>query len=824
MTYKTFNGGAIIPYGAILPAANTTPDGSLFYKTVDSVDGSAGLYFFGLLPDNNPSFGDQPSLGWVRSISTQIGADTLGGLPASAYQQVNAELSALINQSGTGFYVRTGVGTSATRTLVAGSTRLSISNPAGVTGNPTLDVVESNLSLANIGGTLPVSKGGTGTTSVNAGSIVYSTSSTYGLSGVGAVGQVLLSGGTGAPTWTAQSSLSVGSASSATTASTATSAGRLSTARSISATGDASWTVSFDGQTNVTSALTLATVATAGTFGSASAIPIITVDQKGRVTGVSTTSVTASTANSLATSRTISASGDASWSVSFNGSQNVSSDLILNTVNANAGTFGSSTLIPQFTVDGKGRVTSVTQVPITTAAIADTANQLTTARTIAATGDASWSVLFSGAGNVSSTLTLDTVNSNTGSFGSASAIPVITVDGKGRITAVSTQTSISANTANSATAVALTTSTSNSAFKVPFANTTANTTGNYGLLQDSASTFTYNPSTDTLTVGKVVGDLTGTADKIDVSATTSADTTTSILLVANQSTGSQSVFIDSGLLYNANTDTLTVGTVSGNLSGNASTATSADSASSAGTVTTTISSTNSAFKVPFANTTLNATGNYGLLQDSGSTFTYNPSTNTLTVGTVVGDLVGNADTATKVDATTTGTNSIDLVTGKMADSDAFRIRIGGTAADAGFAEIATDDGGNEPIYIRQYNSASPGSFTTITRTATILDSSGNTTFPGNVTAYSDINLKTDLEVIPDALEKVSQLSGYTYTRKDTGSRDTGLVAQEVQKVLPEAVIEGEHLSLAYGNIVGLLVEAIKELKAEIESLKAKSDK
>jgi hypothetical protein len=51
--------------------------------------------------------------------------------------------------------------------------------------------------------------------------------------------------------------------------------------------------------------------------------------------------------------------------------------------------------------------------------------------------------------------------------------------------------------------VAVTTSATASAFKVPFANTTASTTGNYGLLQDSEATFTYNPSTNTLTVGTV---------------------------------------------------------------------------------------------------------------------------------------------------------------------------------------------------------------------------------------------------------------------------------------------------------------------------------
>lgn len=87
---------------------------------------------------------------------------------------------------------------------------------------------------------------------------------------------------------------------------------------------------------------------------------------------------------------------------------------------------------------------------------------------------------------------------------------------------------------------------------------------------------------------------------------------------------------------------------------------------------------------------------------------------------------------------------------------------------------------------------------------------------GDVSAYSDIKLKTNINVIPDALDKVNTLRGVTYDRIDNGERNTGLIAQEVQSVLPEAVSVGpdnETLCVAYGNIAGLLVEAIKELTA-----------
>ena len=83
---------------------------------------------------------------------------------------------------------------------------------------------------------------------------------------------------------------------------------------------------------------------------------------------------------------------------------------------------------------------------------------------------------------------------------------------------------------------------------------------------------------------------------------------------------------------------------------------------------------------------------------------------------------------------------------------------------------------------------------------------------GDVTASSDRRLKTDIKRIENALDKVCSLGGYTYVMNDKSS--SGLIAQEVLEVLPEVVHGSEetNYSLAYGNIIGLLVEAIKELK------------
>ena len=101
------------------------------------------------------------------------------------------------------------------------------------------------------------------------------------------------------------------------------------------------------------------------------------------------------------------------------------------------------------------------------------------------------------------------------------------------------------------------------------------------------------------------------------------------------------------------------------------------------------------------------------------------------------------------------------------------------------------------------------------------DNSGNVTATGNVTAYSDERLKTDIERISGALSKVNSLDGVTFTRVDSGERQTGVIAQQVQAVLPEAVSvaagKDAILSVAYGQMVGLLIEAIKELDAKVDA-------
>ena len=109
-----------------------------------------------------------------------------------------------------------------------------------------------------------------------------------------------------------------------------------------------------------------------------------------------------------------------------------------------------------------------------------------------------------------------------------------------------------------------------------------------------------------------------------------------------------------------------------------------------------------------------------------------------------------------------------------------------------------------------------------------IDTSGNLTVAGSVTANSDRRIKTNIETIEGALDKVLKLRGVRFNKTEKGDPDKkyiGVIAQEVEEILPEVVKKADDergtLSVDYGNMVGLLIEAIKDQQKQIEELKAK---
>jgi len=209
-----------------------------------------------------------------------------------------------------------------------------------------------------------------------------------------------------------------------------------------------------------------------------------------------------------------------------------------------------------------------------------------------------------------------------------------------------------------------------------------------------------------------------------------------------------------------------------------------------------------------------ATLNQNTTGSSGSC-TGNAATVTNGVYTTGTQTIGGTKTFSS-NVTVSGTLSVRTAI-DLADNDILRF---GSGDDVEFfcngSHMYTDlNSGIGNWYIRD------GSSTRFT-----FNDNGSFTATSNITAYSDRKLKANLEVIPNALDKISALTGYTYDRIDMeGVRQSGLIAQDVQKVLPEVVVNNvdpetkeETLSVAYGNMVGLLIEAVKELNTKVDDL------
>lgn len=132
--------------------------------------------------------------------------------------------------------------------------------------------------------------------------------------------------------------------------------------------------------------------------------------------------------------------------------------------------------------------------------------------------------------------------------------------------------------------------------------------------------------------------------------------------------------------------------------------------------------------------------------------------------------------------------------------------------------MVDSDNGNRSIHC---NSNRIGFLTQAGGWGAYCDDSGNWTSVGEVTAYSDERLKTDIKTIENAVDIVKQLRGVTYNKG--GKPGLGVIAQEVEEVLPVIVkTENDEMgtkSVAYGNMVGVLIEAFKEQQKQIDELK-----
>jgi hypothetical protein len=112
-----------------------------------------------------------------------------------------------------------------------------------------------------------------------------------------------------------------------------------------------------------------------------------------------------------------------------------------------------------------------------------------------------------------------------------------------------------------------------------------------------------------------------------------------------------------------------------------------------------------------------------------------------------------------------------------------------------------------------------------TAVITLNGTDGSITAAGNITAFSDIRVKDNVETIPSALDKLDQIRGVTYTRTDMDDKErryAGVIAQEIETVLPEAVRDHDGTkAVDYNATIGLLIQAVKELTNKVKALEAK---
>jgi hypothetical protein len=171
----------------------------------------------------------------------------------------------------------------------------------------------------------------------------------------------------------------------------------------------------------------------------------------------------------------------------------------------------------------------------------------------------------------------------------------------------------------------------------------------------------------------------------------------------------------------------------------------------------------------------------------------------------------------EVDSTVVRTSGAQTINGTKTFGSAIEAPLG-SAASPSYSFSGDNDTG---MFRRGANDI--GWSTGGTETLFLLDN-GDLEADGDMIAFSDIRNKENLLVIDNALDRISKLSGYTYDKKNSpGRRYTGVIAQEVKEVLPEAVHENREdglMGVAYGNMAGLFIEAIKQLQAEVAQLKA----
>ena len=326
--------------------------------------------------------------------------------------------------------------------------------------------------------------------------------------------------------------------------------------------------------------------------------------------------------------------------------------------------------------------------------------------------------------------------------------------------------------------------------------------GNFGTSGQVLS----SDGTDTAWVN--AGSLTaGAASLVGVNITSTNSSHYVAFVEANS--GNEEVRVDSNLLYNPGTNVLTASSFTGALTGNVTGNVSGTAGGLTGTPNITVND------IIAADLTLS-----GDLTVNGTTTTLNTSTLEVEdLNITVAKNAGSSAAADGAGLTVAGASATfnyshsgtKWVANKSIEATSFI----GNADSATTATSATTAG--TVTTAAQPNITSVGTLTGLTVNGTVAATDFNST--------SDITLKDNVSIIDNALEMINNLEGISWNWKDSGKASLGVSAQNVETVAPELVTTGDHKAVNYNGLVGVLIEAVKSLTAEVETLKVtKSDK
>jgi hypothetical protein len=214
----------------------------------------------------------------------------------------------------------------------------------------------------------------------------------------------------------------------------------------------------------------------------------------------------------------------------------------------------------------------------------------------------------------------------------------------------------------------------------------------------------------------------------------------------------------------------------------------------------------------------NSTSGNQALETSSTKLSFVPSTGTLTATAFSGS--GASLTTLNASNLSSGTVGTARLASGTANSGTF-LRGDQTWASAGGATITDDTTTNATRYIL-FDDVTSGTLTAVNTSSTKLTYNPSTGALSAVSmvSSSDERFKDNIKTIENALTKLEGLRGVSYTRNDRP--EIGVIAQEVEKIIPEVVQTGEDgfKTVSYGNMIGLLIEAVKELSTEVNKLKA----